>query len=268
MTRTQNITQELTSRPVNKIARPTHDVIWGWHAVCAALQNAQRICQHLIITKKMHVRLIAHLRSSMQQHRALHEICTQKAHFVDAITHEVPDGAVHQGIVLYAHQLPIATVEQSIQQMHTQSRWIALDHVTDPQNVGAIFRLAAAFKVQGIIMTRTHHPRFDGVVAKAASGGVEHVPVVMVGNLAQTLRFFQKHGICVMGLAEQSEQTLHHFQHDGPLILVMGQEGAGLRPLSKKTCDACVSIATSPHFPTLNVVTATAIALHHVTAKI
>ena len=185
-----------------------------------------------------------------------------------------PKGAVHQGVLLEASQLPEPELSDIIQLALADTgpaggtgpvgRGLigVLDHVTDPHNVGAIVRSAAVFGVCGLVMTRRNAPPLNGTLAKAASGGLEHVPVVLVTNLARALEELRDAGVMVCGLDAGGDSVLGDERRDGALAVVLGAEDRGLRRLTRENCDRVVSISTAQTMTSLNVSNAAAIAFH------
>ena len=139
---------------------------------------------------------------------------------------------------------------------------LVLDQVTDPHNFGAIVRSAAAFDVKAIVTTARHSPEATGVLAKSASGGLEHVPIVLVQNLARAMGEMKDAGIQLVGLAEEGGVDLADATLRSPLALVVGAEGKGLRQLTRETCDLLARVDLPGAIKSLNVSNATAIALH------
>ncbi|MFP4538414.1 MAG: 23S rRNA (guanosine(2251)-2'-O)-methyltransferase RlmB, partial [Dichotomicrobium sp.] len=140
---------------------------------------------------------------------------------------------------------------------------VVLDQVTDPQNVGAVLRSAAAFGADGLVMTARHAPPLEGALAKAASGGLEHVPVAQITNLARGLEELGARGVMRIGLDSGGDGIFEDMPPAGRLALVLGAEDKGLRRLTRENCDAVCALAAPGAIHSLNVSNAGAIALHH-----
>jgi 23S rRNA (guanosine2251-2'-O)-methyltransferase len=184
-----------------------------------------------------------------------------KPRIVDAreLTRRLGDEAVHQGLLLEARPLP----ERDISEISRKSGVVvALDQITDPHNVGAILRTAAAFAVDALIVTERHSPEFSGVLAKAASGGLEHVDVVSVVNLARALEDFSRLGYSIVGLDSEGAETLETVPLRPPVVLALGAEGKGLRRLTRERCDAVARLDMPGAIKSLNVSNACAVALN------
>jgi 23S rRNA (guanosine2251-2'-O)-methyltransferase len=170
--------------------------------------------------------------------------------------------AVHQGVLLEALPLEggdISDLEQP------GGIVLVLDQVTDPHNFGAIIRTAAAFGVEALITTHRHSPQISGVLAKAASGGLEYVPLIGVTNLARALDALGNRGVLRVGLDSQGPTSLDALPLDAPLALVLGAEGQGLRRLTREKCDALARLDMPGPIKSLNVSNACAVALTLVT---
>ncbi len=231
--------------------------LWGHHAVKAALENLRRTHHKLLLTPKMRDRLPEALLKNISC-----DIIETTPREIDSV---LPEGAVHQGAALKTAPLPAYDLEDVADP--AQGLLIVLDQITDPHNVGAIFRLAAAFNAKGVIMQSRHAPPMSGAVAKVAVGMIETVPHVLVTNIGNALLGLQKRGWRVTGLAGETDLELETalLQADAE-VLVMGAEGPGLRKRVRDCCDQLAKIPM-PGVETygaesLNVATAAGIALY------
>jgi len=228
--------------------------IWffGLHAVREALQNPARQANRLIATRNAARELGGNLPLEA-------EILDPKQ-----ITKTLPEGAVHQGVGLLVEPLPGPDLEDTCGPAKAGRPVLVLDQVTDPHNVGAILRTAAAFGARALVTTRRHSPEITGTLAKVASGAVEHVPYVRIGNLSEALTELQELGYQVVGLAEEGEATISALAPFGPVALVLGAEGTGLRQKTRTTCDTLAQLPTRPPIGSLNVSNAAAVALYEI----
>ena len=166
--------------------------------------------------------------------------------------------AVHQGVVAEVDPLP----ERDLADLPEGDLVLALDQVTDPHNVGAILRSAAALGVVAVIVTRRNAPSESGVLAKAASGALEHVPMLRVPNLARAIGELADRGFRTVGLDSDGEVDLPDAIEAGPTALVLGAEGSGLRELTRKRIDALARLDMPGPIRSLNVSNAAAVALY------
>jgi 23S rRNA (guanosine2251-2'-O)-methyltransferase len=224
-------------------------VMYGWHTVTAALQNPARHVRKLLATENAARRLSGEGVSS----RVPPEVVRPSA-----IAERLLPDAVHQGLYLETDPLPSPAIED----LPARGTVLVLDQITDPHNVGAIFRSAAAFAASAIVMTQRHSPEATGAMAKAASGALEHVPLINVQNLARALTTLKQSGFFVVGLDSTGDADLTDLALRAPLALVLGAEGKGLRQLTKAICDHVARINLPGDIKSLNVSNAAALALY------
>jgi 23S rRNA (guanosine2251-2'-O)-methyltransferase len=172
----------------------------------------------------------------------------------------LPQGAVHQGVAI--RPAPLQDADLADFDARAGAVLLLLDQVTDPQNVGAILRSAAAFGVSGLVLQDRNAPKLAGALAKAAAGAVERVPVARVVNLSRALETLARAGWRAVGLAGEAERSLAEALDGGPTVLVLGSEGEGLRRLVAEHCDELAKIPMPGGFESLNVSAAAAIALY------
>jgi 23S rRNA (guanosine2251-2'-O)-methyltransferase len=223
--------------------------LFGLHAVEAALANPKREVVRVLATENAANRL----GSLLTKRGVTPETATPRD--LDRLLG--PD-VVHQGVALEAEPLPPVGLEE----VDTNAMLLVLDQVTDPQNVGAALRSAAAFGAAGLVITERHSPPLHGVLGKAASGALDLVPIILVKNLAQGLAELGKRGFLRVGLAQEGAQALETASLTRPLALVLGAEGKGLRQLTRERCDLICRISTQSALVSLNVSNAAAVALH------
>jgi 23S rRNA (guanosine2251-2'-O)-methyltransferase len=176
------------------------------------------------------------------------------------IARVLPPGAAHQGVALLADPLegqPLETLGEP-----ARGVILMLDQLTDPQNIGAIFRSAAAFGARGIVLQDRHAPALTGALAKAAAGAIETTPHARVVNLSRALERLAEAGWRAVGLDGDATQTLEQALDGRPTVLVLGSEGEGLRRLVSEHCDALARIPMPGAFESLNVSNAAAVALY------
>ena len=174
----------------------------------------------------------------------------------------VPHDAPHQGVVIEVEPLEEVWLDEILQSSGERSVVLVLDQVTDPHNVGAILRSAAAFGVAGLVTQDRHSPPEGGVVAKSASGALERVPWARVVNLARALDEIGEAGFWRIGLAGDAETDLAQALGSARVALVLGAEGPGLRPNTREHCDALARLPIGDAVESLNVSNAAAVALY------
>jgi 23S rRNA (guanosine2251-2'-O)-methyltransferase len=229
-------------------------LIFGLHAVEAALANPDRPVSRLLATDNAAHRLAPLI--------AKRNLTPEPATPKDLDRLLGPD-TVHQGVALEAG--PLAPI--GLDDVDTNGTLLVLDQVTDPHNVGAALRSAAAFGASGLVLTERHSPPLSGVLAKAASGALDLVPIVLVKNLSQALAELGERGVLRIGLAEDGDEPIEATPLTRPLALVLGAEGKGLRHLTRERCDRICRISTTSALASLNVSNAAAIAMHWASLK-
>ena len=237
--------------------QPSDDiaVLYGWHTVKAALENPSRRIRKLLVTENAARRLAEEKVPAKPPPEVVRP---------DAIAARLPPDAVHQGIYAEADPLPAPPIEE----LSADGIVLVLDQITDPHNVGAIFRTAAAFAATAVVTTLRHSPEATGVLAKSASGALEHVPLIAVQNLARALAQLKERGFLVVGLDSSGGDELAELPLRAPLALVFGAEGKGLRPLTKDTSDHVARLDLPGTIQSLNVSNAAALALYIATNRL
>jgi len=237
----------------NAPADPQIDRIFGVHAVRAALANPRREILSLQGTENGLDRI-----ADLAGNCPASPVKTTPQELSRMLGSET----VHQGVVAEARPLSSPALDEALADLGADAPLIVLDQVTDPHNVGAILRSAAAFNAAAVVMTRRNSPPLDGTLAKSASGAVEHVPVVLVANLARALEEMRRSGVLRVGLDGGADQTLETLEIAGPCALVLGSEHKGLRRLTAEHCDVLCRLTTTGALNSLNVSNAAAVALH------
>jgi 23S rRNA (guanosine2251-2'-O)-methyltransferase len=225
------------------------EILYGLHTVEAALQNPKRRILRLLVTGNAARRLAPALTSTEINPEIV------APHDLDRLAGA---GAVHQGVLVVARPLEAVRLDQ----LPRCATLLLLDQVTDPQNVGAIMRSAAAFGAAALVTTARHSPQASSVLAKAASGAIEWVPFVKVTNLARALEELKSYGFTVLGLDSEAALALEQAPAREPVALVLGAEGKGLRRLTREKCDHLVRLDLPGPIKSLNVSNAAALALY------
>lgn len=233
--------------------------IWGFHAARAAWLNPKRGITRALATD-----------AGLKGFEDVVKQNTNRRPKIEVVDKTVLDrmctgDAVHQGLVLQVEPLPEPSLRDLIAQASC-TRLVMLDGVTDPHNVGAIMRSACAFGASGVIVQDRNAPNVTGVLAKAASGAADVIPLVQETNLSRTIELLKEHDFFVVGLDERGVD-LGKLPDYERLCLVMGAEGAGLRRLVGEHCDVLTSLPTGGPVPTLNVSNAAAVALYALRQK-
>lgn len=230
------------------------DVLYGIHAVKAALDNPNRTIKTIWVTDAMERDVETWLKS----HHPMINVLDK-----NDLERRLPKGAVHQGVAVAAEPLPEVFLTDLIIQSETRTRTVLvmLDEVTDPHNIGAILRSMAAFGAHGLIQHRYNSPNVTGTMAKIATGAIEHIPMAEVTNLARSLQQLQEAGFMTVGCDERATHDIGKLPEADKIVLVLGAEGKGLRPSTRAQCQIIATIPTSGPIASLNVSNAAAIAL-------
>src|SRR6478735_9901208 len=223
---------------------------WGKHAVAAALDNPERKILRAWATREA--------AGFMQFPDGVPVTLADVADLGRLVPHDAP----HQGVVIEAEPLEDLWLADLLAEAAERSTLLVLDQVTDPHNVGAILRSAAAFGALGIVTQDRHSPPEGGVIAKAASGALERVPWVRVVNLARALEEIAEAGFWRVGLAGDATTELKDALGPPRVALVLGAEGPGLRPNTREHCDQLAKLPISDVVESLNVSNAAAVALY------
>lgn len=235
----------------------SHELIYGIHAVSALLERQpERFLEVWVLKGREDERLLP-LINELQRCGVSIQLVTRKT------LDDKAEGAIHQGIIAriregkkYDEQDLWALLDQQ-----QQPFLLILDGVTDPHNLGACLRNADAAGVHALIVPRDKSVTLTGTARKVACGAAETVPFIQVTNLARTLRELQERGVWVVGTAGEADHDLYQSKLTGPLALVMGAEGAGMRRLTREHCDELISIPMAGAVSSLNVSVATGVCL-------
>ena len=228
------------------------NLIWGRHPVLAALANPARKGMGRLLATQDRAEELA---SGGLNHG--HQIEVMDG---PALARMVPPGAVHQGLVFKVAPLEGVTLEEIAEP--AEGVIVMLDQITDPQNVGAVFRSALAFGAKGIVVQDRHSPALAGALAKAAAGATERLPCVRATNLSRALERLADLGWRAVGMDGSAEMTLDAALDGRPTVIVMGSEGDGIRRLVAEHCEVLAKIPMPGGFESLNVSNAAAIALY------
>jgi len=239
-------------------------LLYGAHAVLAALANPDRRCRRLLLTEEAQRREGGGLERLA---RARGASLVPERIGRDALDALLP-GAVHQGLALETDPLQPPFLEELLAGLpEGPALLVLLDQVTDPHNVGAVLRSAAVFGAAAVVATERHAAPESGALAKAASGALERVPYLREVNLARSLDLLKQAGFWTLGFASEARQTLAGYDPPERIALCLGAEGSGLRRLTRERCDLLLALPAAGDFCDLNVSNAAAIALYALTAK-
>jgi 23S rRNA (guanosine2251-2'-O)-methyltransferase len=227
------------------------DWLWGWHPVVAALANPEREPPKRLLATADRAKLLT---------ERFGKIAALEIVEAPQITQQIPGGAIHQGLALKTPPPESLSIEEI--GVLPGGVLLMLDQVTDPQNVGAIFRSAAALGARGVILQDRHAPVLTGALAKAAAGAIDALPHARVVNLSRALEQLADMGWRTVGMDGEAKDTLANVLDGRPTVLVLGSEGDGMRRLVAEHCDALGRIPMPGGFESLNVSAAAAIGLY------
>jgi 23S rRNA (guanosine2251-2'-O)-methyltransferase len=229
------------------------DTLWlyGFHAVKAALANPGRRSHRCLLTQQA---------ANNIGERPLSRVRTEIVP-AEQVTRVLPQGAVHQGVALSCDPLSPGSLH-NIAVLPDRKLVLILDQITDPHNVGAILRSAAAFDATAVVVQERHAPAESGALAKAASGALDMIPYVYVVNIARALEQLGEHGFWRLALTGDAGQNLADAIVQRDLALVLGSEGTGIRRLVRERCDDSATVPIDRRIESLNVSNAAAIALY------
>ncbi len=248
-----------SKQPSKQTQKPASQLwLYGNHACIAALHNPER--------KKLGLALTSHALKELENQNINEKSLgiTPRIVTTRELDELLPPGAVHQGIAFHTSPLPDYNLESFVKQRGNPSPLLMLDQVTDPHNIGAMLRSAAAFGVGAVIVTDRHSPQETGVMAKSASGAMEVTPLIRVSNLVQSIEMLKKHGYWSIGLDGYAEHTVEKATEFDKAVIVMGAEGSGLRRLTREHCDVLVKLPMTDAVESLNVSNAAAITLYEI----
>ncbi len=242
--------------PSSKSEKRENDrLLFGVHAVRAALENQKRVVKNIWVTDNA----LKQIEATIDPDRHPTPIKTDRK----IIEKKLPPHTVHQGIVIDTDPLEETFLSDIVVRASQREKMtlVVLDQVTDPHNIGAILRSMSAFGAAALIVHKRHAPPITGTIAKIATGAVEHIPVIRVQNLGDALEELKSTGFTILGMSEHADQTIDKKQFQSKNVLVMGAEGKGMRQKTESLCDALIKLPTQGPIQSLNVSVATAIAL-------
>jgi len=230
--------------------------LYGKHPVLLAMKNPARVISEVVCSQNAHTFLEENLGAEKLAEFKIEVTTPDK---IDRIIHAGID-TVHQGLAAKVEPLP----ELDIETLFGAKLIIATDKITDPHNIGAILRSAAAFGAGGMLMQEKNCPQESATIAKTSAGSLEVVPCVRVSSLWITLEKFKEEGFQIIGLAGDTEESITQVRKDIPTVLVVGSEGKGLSDAVIKICDKVVKINISENVESLNASVAAALALYEI----
>ena len=237
--------------------------IYGYHATVAALRNSNRRKYELLIT------LDAQKRISQENNlNALNEV-KQKILSRVEIDNLVGKNISHQGICLSVEKIQKKSIKEFISEQNEKySTLVMLDQLEDSQNVGAIFRSALAFNIDGILLTENQSVSENGFIAKSACGGLDKVPFTYISNLSSAIKTLKDNGYWVYGLDGMAKKLINEIDFPNKTVLILGSESDGIRKITSSFCDELIKIKISDQLESLNVSNTAAVVFYHLNRRI
>jgi 23S rRNA (guanosine2251-2'-O)-methyltransferase len=258
-------TEDGESDALRRVLNTNNQLLYGAHACLAAIANPERDIHRIVLATQSADELEVPVCDAANAVFAECQVTRPKIEWRDRreINDLLPRDAVHQGICIDTKPLPHPVLEDIIDDAQglTSACIVVLDQATDPRNIGAVMRTAAAFGAMAVVVQDKHAPDITGALAKAASGAVERLPYIKVTNLARTLDQLKAAEFWCVGFDGHAQDYLSGKTLQGRNAIVLGAEGAGLRRLTRETCDLLVKIPISDAVESLNLSNAAAIAL-------
>jgi 23S rRNA (guanosine2251-2'-O)-methyltransferase len=236
------------------------EIIYGIHAVKALLESDPQRFLEVFVLKGRDDRRLRPLIEELEAAGLVVQVANRQ--WLD----EKSEGAVHQGIIAKVRE-GRQYQEQDLPDLLAglaQPFLMILDGVTDPHNLGACLRSADAAGVDAVIVPRDRSAQLNATAKKVACGAAESVPLIRVTNLARTMRLLQEQNVWIVGTAGEADHTLYQTTFNGPIALVMGAEGEGMRRLTREHCDELISIPMAGSVSSLNVSVATGVCLFEI----
>ena len=251
------------SRKIPK--RQQNSIFWvyGYHATVAALRNPNRRKNELLLTADAQKRLV--------QEKNLEILSEIKQRILTRleIDNLVGKNINHQGICLSVEKIQKKTIKEFLSiQSENNSTLVLLDQLEDSQNVGAIFRSALAFNINGILLTESQSVNENGFIAKSACGGLDKIPFTYISNLSSAIKTLKDNGYWVYGLEGKANKLINEIDFPNKTVLVFGSESDGMRKITSSFCDELIKIKISDELESLNVSNTGAVAFYHLSRKI
>lgn len=235
-----------------------YEHLFGIHAISTVLKRDPKRIQRILILKGRNDERMHNLFETAMSHKIQVEQVGKRE------LEELVEGGVHQGVVAFCRPIPTRTdkyLEELLDNLNEPPFILVLDGVTDPHNLGACLRTADAAGVHAVIAPKDKSAPLNATASKVACGAAEAIPYVLVTNLARTLKSLQKRGIWTTGTAGETDLDVYNANLTGPMALIMGAEGQGMRRLTREHCDQLVKIPMAGEVSSLNVSVATGVCL-------